>query len=143
MSTMHITFDTFTNQDELQLTVTMNDQTVWHSMVGTDRHTVRIAIDDDLEGQHVLGLCLSGKTPEHTKLDAQGEIVSDRLLYIEHMAVDDIKLGQTFFDIARYCHDHNGTQALIDDSFFGAMGCNGTVTMKFSTPSYLWLLEVL
>ena len=37
----------------------------------------------------------------------------------------------------------NGTQESVDDDFFGTMGCNGTVRLKFSSPVYLWLLETV
>ena len=42
---------------------------------------------------------------------------------------------------AVYTHDFNGTQPEIEDTFFGEMGCNGTVSLRFTTPIYLWLLE--
>jgi hypothetical protein len=42
---------------------------------------------------------------------------------------------------AVYTHDFNGTQQEIQDEFYSEMGCNGTVSLKFSTPIYLWLLE--
>ena len=35
----------------------------------------------------------------------------------------------------------NGTQPEIADNFFGIAGCNGTISFRFSTPIYLWLLE--
>ena len=41
----------------------------------------------------------------------------------------------------RFQHDFNGTQPEIKDTFFGEMGCNGTVSLRFTTPIYLWLLE--
>jgi hypothetical protein len=40
-----------------------------------------------------------------------------------------------------YEHNANGTGPLVQDKFYGEMGCNGTVTLEFSSPTYLWLLE--
>ena len=51
----------------------------------------------------------------------------------------DIKI--TFLDKTVYSHDFNGTQSMVNDSFHGRAGCNGTMSLKFSTPMYLWLLE--
>mgnify|MGYP003352455181 CR=1 FL=1 len=40
-----------------------------------------------------------------------------------------------------YRHDYNGTGQPTEDNFFGVLGCNGTVELRFTTPIYLWLLE--
>jgi hypothetical protein len=44
-------------------------------------------------------------------------------------------------EVAAYHHDTNGSTAPVTDSFYGTMGCNGRVEMRFTTPIYLWLLE--
>jgi len=46
-----------------------------------------------------------------------------------------------FTELATYTHDFNGTKELTQEKFYGVMGCNGTVSLKFATPIYLWLLE--
>jgi hypothetical protein len=84
---------------------------------------------------------LKNKTQDHTTVDEHGNIVSDAVLSIANMSVDEIKLGHMFFEQTCYHHDTNGSQLFIKDKFFGSMGCNGHVSMKFSTPLYLWLLE--
>jgi len=48
-----------------------------------------------------------------------------------------------FIDHATYTHNFNGTQAETTDKFYGEMGCNGTVSLRFTTPIYLWLLETM
>jgi hypothetical protein len=40
-----------------------------------------------------------------------------------------------------YEHDYNGTGTLTQEKFYGQMGCNGTVSLAFCTPIYMWLLE--
>jgi hypothetical protein len=42
---------------------------------------------------------------------------------------------------AMYTHNFNSTGPSTQDKFYGELGCNGTVTVKFNTPIYLWLLE--
>ena len=84
---------------------------------------------------------MKNKTTEHTKIDEQGNIVSDACLTITNLAFDEIELKQIVVDKAVYTHDFNGTQPETQEKFYGAMGCNGTVSLQFSTPMYLWLLE--
>jgi len=96
-------------------------------------------LEDDAD--HELKFILKNKTAEHTKIDADNNIVSDARLTIADVAVDGIILGNIVTELATYTHDFNGTQPPIQTKFYGEMGCNGTVSLKFTTPIYLWLLE--
>jgi hypothetical protein len=96
---------------------------------------------DDSDNQHLLEIALSGKLPQHTKIDDQGCIVEDQYIEISDVSLDGIEIHQIFLEHARYRHDFNGAQAEITDQFFGVMGCNGVVSFAFSGPVYLWLLE--
>jgi hypothetical protein len=95
----------------------------------------------DTDGNHCLEFVMKNKTIEDTKIDAQGNIINDACLNISDLAFDGIKLGQIFINKAVYTHNFNGTQPAIEEKFYGDMGCNGTVSIEFSTPVYLWLLE--
>ena len=95
----------------------------------------------DADGEHELTFELFGKLPAHTKIADTGEIVSDAMLVINNITLDEINIDQIVQFQAVYHHDVNGTQAPADDVFYGSMGCNGIVTLKFNTPIYLWLLE--
>lgn len=97
-------------------------------------------IDDD-DGDHELKFVMKNKTIDHTQIDEDGQILKDACLIVSNVTFDDIKLGHTFIEQTNYTHDFNGTQDKVTDKFYGAMGCNGTVSLKFSTPIYLWLLE--
>jgi hypothetical protein len=99
---------------------------------------VEIADDD---GEHELRFILKNKTADHTQVDEAGNIVADATLTVTDLAFDEIRLGHMVTEQAVYTHDFNGTQKEIQDKFYGEMGCNGTVSIKFSTPIYLWLLE--
>ena len=96
---------------------------------------------DNTDAEHVLKLILKNKCTEHTTVNDIGEIVSDSVLEITDLAFDGIPLGQIVNDKTVYTHNFNGAGINSDHRFFGIMGCNGTVTLKFSTPMYLWLLE--
>jgi hypothetical protein len=95
--------------------------------------------DDD--GNHELRIVMKHKIPEHTELDDAGNIVRDAMLVVSDIKFDEIALENLFLEHTVYTHDFNGSQPTIEDKFFGDMGCNGTVSMKFTTPAYLWLLE--
>jgi hypothetical protein len=103
-----------------------------------------VALSHDLaedEGNHELRFVMQNKRPEHTQIDQAGNIVRDARIVIRNIAFDNISLGQLVIDHATYTHDFNGTGNAITEEFYGEMGCNGTVSLKFSTPVYLWLLE--
>jgi hypothetical protein len=99
---------------------------------------VEIADDD---AKHELRFVLKNKISDHTQIDGTGNIVADATLIIKDLAFDEIKLGHMITEQVMYTHNFNGTQKEIQDKFYGEMGCNGTVSLKFSTPVYLWLLE--
>jgi hypothetical protein len=96
---------------------------------------------DDSEAEHVLKLILKGKHSDHTTINEAGDILADAMLEINNFLVDGIALGQVVTENTVYTHNFNGTGIESQHQFFGAMGCNGTVELRFTTPIYLWLLE--
>ena len=95
----------------------------------------------DTDAEHELKFILKNKTDKHTQIDEEGNIISDTMLTITDLSFDEIKLGHMVTKLATYTHDFNGTKELTQEKFYGEIGCNGTVSLKFSSPSYLWLLE--
>lgn len=95
--------------------------------------------DDD--GEHELRFVLKNKLSEHTQIDADNTIISDARISISCIEFDGIALNQLVTDLAEYQHNFNGTGDLSTHKFYGELGCNGTVSLKFTTPVYLWLLE--
>jgi hypothetical protein len=124
----------------LAFEVLLNNTVVFATAHVAQPTTVEFAIADD-EGEHELKFVLKNKTQDHTAIDEQGNITSDAVLSITNVSIDGIKLGHMFSEQTCYYHDTNGTESLAEHKFFGAMGCNGHVSLKFSTPIYLWLLE--
>jgi hypothetical protein len=113
-------------------------------LLDTDHVQQQINFEHDLPdqiGDHEIKFVMKGKTEEHTKISESGEIVKDARLAIANFAFDQIELGHLFSSLAIYEHDFNGTQNITQEKFYGEMGCNGTVSLKFTTPIYLWLLE--
>jgi hypothetical protein len=143
MTTPAITFDLDSSDYFAQIgfDVLLDEHIVFTTEHVAKPTTVTIDFDDDNDGEHELKFVLKNKTQEHTKIDEQGNIISDVMLSIGNLTFDDIKLGHIFIEQAVYHHDFNGSQDLFEDTFYGDMGCNGYVSLKFTTPIYLWLLE--
>lgn len=142
MDKISITFD-LTSSDyavPLAFELQLDDTTIFALDQVTEPVAVSLEIDDT-EGEHEFKFVMKNKTQEHTVVDDDGNIVSDAVLTISNFAMDDIKLGHTFTELAVYHHDFNGSQAPVEDKFYGDMGCNGHVILAFTTPIYLWLLE--
>ena len=141
MSTVILTFVVQSTGPDLHLTVKLDDTIIYNKSPGDSPEKISYSFDDSVETEHVLCFEMSGKLPEHTTVTESGEIIQDRVIKISEVAFDDIVLGQVFVESAQYHHDFNGTGDAISEKFYGVMGCNGHVEMRFSTPIYLWLLE--
>jgi len=93
------------------------------------------------ESDHSLKFVLKNKTTDHTTVDNDGTIVNDALLTVKDFEFDGINIDHTFFENAVYTHNYNGSDNWVDEKFYGHVGCNGKVELKFSTPFYMWLME--
>lgn len=124
----------------LGLEAWVDDHKFFDSEHVQDTHEISVEISDH-DAEHELKFVLKNKTPEHTTVNEQGVIVSDARLSITDLAFDEILLAQIVANKATYTHDFNGSGVETQEKFYGEMGCNGTVSLKFNTPVYLWLLE--
>jgi len=97
----------------------------------------------DNDGDHELRFVLKHKQSDHTRVDLEGNILSDATVTVSDIRFDGIDCQYLTTNLAEYQHDFNGTGDPTIDKFYGEMGCNGTVSLKFTTPIYLWLLENL
>jgi riboflavin synthase len=125
---------------KLGLEIWIDNQQIFNSDHITEKTPLTFDVAED-EADHELRFVMKNKTVAHTQIDLSGNIVTDARLTISDVAFDEIKLGQMFIDQTQYTHDFNGSQPEITDRFYGEMGCNGTVSLQFTTPIYLWLLE--
>jgi hypothetical protein len=125
----------------LHLRVTLDNHVMFDGEVSCEKHTLTHQFNDDDEAEHVLEIEMSGKLPEHTKISESGEILDDRVITVRDLTFDGIALGHLFYEVSKYHHDFNGTGDPTVEDFFGTMGCNGRVELRFTTPIYLWLLE--
>jgi hypothetical protein len=124
----------------LGMEIWINNQQIFNQDSISESQTVNYQFSDD-DAEHELRFVMKNKTTDHTKVDESGTIIKDACLIISNLSFDKIALEQLFIEKAVYHHDFNGSGNQIQDKFFGQMGCNGTVSLKFTTPMYLWLLE--
>ena len=141
-NTISITFELSSSNDqaELGLEAWVDDEKFVDIAHVQGQQLIKIDMSDT-DGDHELRLILKNKTAAHTKIDEDGAIVSDATLIIADLAFDEIKLGHMVTKLATYSHDFNGTKEPVQEQFYGEIGCNGTVSLGFTTPMYLWLLE--
>ena len=138
-----ITADVDANTAEIPVgfEVWLNNSLVQNIEQLTSAETVKITVNDTDAADHELKFVLKNKTQLHTTVDSDGNIVKDTVVSISNLKFDDVELGQMFYDLAVYRHNFNGTGSDTEEKFYGTMGCNGTVSLKFTSPIYLWLLE--
>ena len=134
------TLDTTDPEATLGFEAWIDNQKFFDSNHVQAQHSIVMELADD-DSEHELRFILKNKTSDHTQIDDAGNIVADARLIVTDLAFDEIKLGYIVTEHAVYTHNFNGTGTITQNKFYGEMGCNGTVSLKFSTPIYLWLLE--
>lgn len=126
---------------DLYLDISLDGTVIYQGYPCTEPQTILHDFVDSDQGDHLLCFEMQGKRAEHTVVSATGEILQDQVIKIGDLALDGINLGHLFYEHTRYYHDTNSTTEPVVDQFFGVMGCNGRVEMRFTSPIYLWLLE--
>ena len=94
--------------------------------------------------EYVLEIRLGNKESSDTIQDDDGNIVNDLLLNIKSIEIDDIDIGALIWSKSTFYPDKpqkfNG--AVIQElTNCVNLGWNGTYTIKFTSPLYIWLLE--
>lgn len=140
-NTATISLDLINNNqhEDLTLTVKIDSAEVYSNKAPTGCTSVEHTVSNDQE--HTLEIVLSDKKTEHTRIDSEGNIVSDSLLNIENICVDGVDISELVHKNSAYLHNTNGTTEEFEDIFVGIMGCNGTVSFKFACPIQDWILK--
>lgn len=125
---------------KIGLEIWLDDLPIFNVAHVTETTPITYEFAED-EADHVLRFVMKNKTHEDTIVDEDGNIVKDVCLTVSNLSFEDIQLEHVFLTKAVYTHDFNGTQNEVKDKFYGSMGCNGEVSLQFTTPVYLWLLE--
>ena len=91
-----------------------------------------------IEGDHAIKIVYHSKDyRSQTVIDEQG-IRKDQMLNIDGIIIDDIDLGFVYQQKATYITENNVS---LDTTI--NLGENGTWSLAFSSPVYIWLLENL
>ena len=94
---------------------------------------------------HQLTFTLYDKTNNDTVVK-DGVIEKDTLIKISNIELEDTDLTSMLSlnkELFYYEHDTNGTAPLEKHTLYNDLGCNGTATINFTTPFYIWMLENL
>lgn len=106
----------------------------------TDPVSFSHSLPDDT-ADHALRFVLKNKPADYTTVDADGNILTDARLRISKIEFNQVELNYMVTQQAVYSHDFNGAGPPTQEKFYGEIGCNGTVSLRFTTPIYLWFLE--
>ena len=90
------------------------------------------------EGEHEIRISLHGKDGVTDTVIEDGKIVKDQILNIDEITFDGIPLGFLLHSVGEFKSDSGEVTSNMVN-----LGVNGTWTMKFTAPIYLWLLEHL
>ena len=146
METVNIKFtlepEWFNNAPKIKVAV--NDQTLLDVELGTKLdYEQTVELEDD--SNHQLTFTLYNKTKYDTVVK-DGVIEKDTLIKISNIELEDIDLTSMLSlnkELFYYEHDNNGSTDLKKHTLYDTLGCNGTATINFTTPFYVWLLENL
>ena len=95
------------------------------------------------EGDHLIRLQMFDKTINETIVDHEtNKILKDQLIYIDDICLDQIDLGYLCFKLGRF-YPNKSIRPDLDDVIpnLTCIGFNGEWQLKFTVPTYLWLLE--
>jgi hypothetical protein len=135
--------------------ILINGESQYQSEItGTEKEPTVIEFEKELiEGEkYTLTIYRSGKENSQTKLDSEVKIEKDQLLHIKSIEIDEIDIGSLVFEgvyTPKYLEPWHTQQVSTgntpEKSFKNvtAMGHNGTWTLAFESPFYMWLLENL
>jgi hypothetical protein len=123
-------------------------------ITGTEKEPAVIEFEKELtEGEkYTLNISRSGKEPNQTVVNAEGGIEKDQLLHIKSIEIDEIDIGSLVYEgvytptYPEPWHTQQVSAGNTPEKSFKnvtAMGHNGTWTLAFESPFYMWLLENL
>jgi len=95
--------------------------------------------------EHSIKFILSGKTDEHTTLDGDTFIKSAQV-EVTNITFDGINISEILLSnesLTTYTHNSNGySEEIVENFNTSCMGFNGVMELKFTTPLFVWLLDI-
>ena len=120
---------------------------VAHQTIQADSDVVEyFEFDHDADdGPHVIKIAFENKAPGDTVENADKTgIISDLLLNVVSIAIDDIELGHLCYTMSKY---HVNTPVIQDGKPVSTitncinLGWNGEWQLEYTSPFYIWMLE--
>jgi hypothetical protein len=136
-----------------QFAIFLNDKKFFDTVLTQGPNiTEYFEFDADVEeGNCFLSIELKNKTILDTVLDKHGNIISDLLLNIDSIEIDEMDLGSLLWTESNYVPNYPESykekiaatgQALLESlQNCVNLGWNGKWTLPFQSPFYIWLLE--
>ena len=123
----------------------LNDELIEQKDIENESvHEIVFERDVAEDQEHELKIRLNNKQDEDTIIE-NNQIVKDMILNIDGIEIDDVDIGNLRWS-ADYkldqVREYNGKQTDHIDNCVN-LGFNGTYTLKFTSPFYVWLLEKL
>ena len=135
--------------------ILINGESQYRSEIkGTEKDPTMIEFEKELtEGEkYTLSISRSGKDLKQTVLSKEGKIEKDQLLHIKSIEIDEVDIGSLIYEgvytpiYPEPWHTQQVSAGNAPKKSFKnvtAMGHNGTWTLAFESPFYMWLLENL
>ena len=124
----------------INLQILLDDAVMFNKNITTEE-TVSFEFNED-ENDHTLRFLISGKDDSHNVRDDVGNVIDTTEISITDISFDEIDITNIIMvNPLTYNHDFNGDSELSEHEFYDIAGCNGEITLNFTTPIYLWLLE--
>lgn len=120
--------------------ILLNDQLIKQDHIGTT-DIVYIEFDADIQDKNTLKIRLENKHWSDTvQNEDKTEILKDMILHVKSIEVDEINLGEILWTKTQFIGDE-ADRPVLDNCV--DLGWNGTWTLEFTSPFYLWLLDNL
>ena len=124
-----------------QYTILINDDVIKTDIITAESGTsVFVEFDHTVdEGSVGLKIRLENKDDSDVvENEDKTAIVKDMLLHIRSIEIDEIDLGNMIWSKSQYVGDDE-SRPVLDNCV--DLGWNGTWTLAFASPFYIWLLE--
>jgi len=151
--TFKIGLSSTSDKKQTEFKIGINGNTLVHSKLSKSvNETEYFEFSHEIaEGDNVLEISLLNKGFGDTVVDSEGNIVSDLLLNIDSIEIDEIDLGALKWTLSSYDPEYperykaeavkHGKELSNDIKNCVNLGWNGTWKLPFTSPFYIWLLE--
>tara|TARA_Y100000114_G_scaffold34531_1_gene30020 strand:- start:2428 stop:2868 length:441 start_codon:yes stop_codon:yes gene_type:complete len=133
----HLEYEHVWIDHPLDLVIKIDDRTLHMDVSGAKSTTIdkKISVEP---GDHLLTLSVSNKNNRSTVVDEHNNILADSYVKIKKLFIDEIDFGRIMLSESK--HVDNNNNITISP---GGVYTNGTWSLNFTTPVYIWLLEKL